>query len=56
MEFAKSVQNALKTLETALEQHEAQKIAFDRTISEIVVVLRNAPPTATVCLLNGCLR
>jgi hypothetical protein len=48
MEFEKTIQGALKTLKTSLEQHEAQKVGYERTIARLNELTKNVPKDSKV--------
>jgi hypothetical protein len=48
MEFEKTIQGALKTLRTSLEQHEAQILGYERTIARLNELTKNVPRDSKV--------
>jgi hypothetical protein len=48
MEFEKTIQGALKTLKTSLEQHEAQKAGYERAITRLNELTKNVPKDSKV--------
>lgn len=48
MEFEKSIQGALKTLRTSLEQHESQKVGYERVITRLASLQKSVPPESKV--------
>ena len=53
MEFEDTLQRALKTLNTSLEQHKTQKDGYQRSINRLTELQKSVPPESKVMPVNS---